>query len=247
MGPLLVWSLLELSEPQEGVVYNAFRVADEQGMPLLDLKDLQALLVWLGEQREELTLRYDNVLASFIGAIRRRFLVFENQGGAELFGEPALALSDIISTTADGRGWINILASEKLMGPPRLYATFLLWLLSELFEESPEIGVPDKAKLFFFFEEAHLLLDCPPKPLVDKVEQVARLIRSKGVGIYFVTQNPSDVPEDILGQLGNRIQHALRALRRVIALNSCRRLKPIVTTLCLIPLTPFAKLAWEGQ
>jgi DNA helicase HerA-like ATPase len=165
----------------------------------------------VGEQREELTLRYGNVSASSIGAIQRRLLVLENQGGAELFGEPALALSDIISTTADGRGRINILASDKLMSAPRLYATFLLWLLSELFEELPEVGDPDKPKLVFFFDEAHLLFDGAPKPLVDKVEQVARLIRSKGVGIYFVTQNPSDVPEDILGQLGNRVQHALRA------------------------------------
>ena len=211
MGPLLVSRLLELSEPQEGVVNIAFRVADEQGMPLFDLKDLQALLVWVGEQREELTLRYGNVSASSIGAIQRRLLVLENQGGAELFGEPALALSNIISTTADGRGRINILASDKLMSAPRLYATFLLCLLSELFEVLPEVGDPDKPKLVFFFDEAHLLFDGASKPLVDKVEQVARLIRSKGVGIYFVTQNPSDVHEDILGQLGNRVQHALRA------------------------------------
>jgi DNA helicase HerA-like ATPase len=207
----VVSRLLELSEPQEGVVNIAFRVADEQGMALLDLKDLQALLVWVGEHREELTLRYGNVSTGSIGAIQRRLLVLENQGGAQLFGEPALALSDIISTASDGRGRINILASDKLMGAPRLYATFLLWLLSELFEELPEIGDPDKPKLVFFFDEAHLLFDGAPKPLVDKVEQVARLIRSKGVGIYFVTQRPSDVPEDILGQLGNRIQHALRA------------------------------------
>ena len=211
MGPLLVSRLLELSEPQEGVVNIAFRVADEQGMPLLDLKDLQALLVWVGEQREELTLRYGNASVSSIGAIQRRLLVLENQGGAALFGEPALALSDIISTIADGRGRINVLASDKLMSAPRLYATFLLWLLSELFEELPEVGDPDKPKFVFFFDEAHLLFDGAPKPLVDKVEQVARLIRSKGVGIYLVTQNPSDVPEDILGQLGNRVQHALRA------------------------------------
>jgi DNA helicase HerA-like ATPase len=211
MGPLLVSRLLELSEPQEGVVNIAFRVADEQGMALLDLKDLQALLVWVGENRNELTLRYGNVSLGSIGAIQRRLLVLENQGGAQLFGEPALALSDIISTAADGRGRINILASDKLMGAPQLYATFLLWLLSELFEELPEVGDPDKPKLVFFFDEAHLLFDGAPKALIDKVEQVARLIRSKGVGIYFVTQNPSDVPEDVLGQLGNRIQHALRA------------------------------------
>ncbi|MEP5151859.1 helicase HerA-like domain-containing protein [Planktotalea sp.] len=211
MGPLLVSRLLELGEAQEGVVNIAFRVADEQGMPLLDLKDLQALLVWVGENREELTLRYGNVSTSSIGAIQRRLLVLENQGGAKLFGEPGLALSDIISTAPDGRGRINILASDKLMAAPRLYSTFLLWLLSELFEELPEVGDPDKPKLVFFFDEAHLLFDGAPKALVDKVEQVARLIRSKGVGIYFVTQNPSDVPEDILSQLGNRVQHALRA------------------------------------
>ncbi len=211
MGALLVSRLLELSEPQEGVVNIAFRVTDEQGMPLLDLKDLQALLVWVGEHRDELTRRYGNVSTGSIGAIQRRLLVLENQGGAQLFGEPALALSDIISTASDGRGRINILASDKLMGAPRVYATFLLWLLSELFEELPEVGDPDKPKLVFFFDEAHLLFDGAPKPLVDKVEQVARLIRSKGVGIYFVTQRPSDVPEDILGQIGNRIQHALRA------------------------------------
>jgi DNA helicase HerA-like ATPase len=211
MGPLLVSRLLELSEPQEGIVNIAFRIADEQGMPLLDLKDLQALLVWVGENRNELQLRYGNVSVNSIGAIQRRLLVLENQGGTQLFGEPALALSDIISTAPDGRGRINILASDKLMGSPRLYATFLLWLLSELFEELPEVGDPDKPKLVFFFDEAHLLFDGAPKALVDKVEQVARLIRSKGVGIYFVTQNPADVPEDVLSQLGNRVQHALRA------------------------------------
>ena len=211
MGPLLISRLLELSEAQEGVVNIAFRLADEQGLPLLDLKDLQALLVWVGENQDKLTLRYGNVSNSSIGTIQRRLLVLENQGGAKLFGEPALALSDIISTTPDGRGRINILASDKLMGAPRLYSTFLLWLLSELFEELPEVGDPDKPKLVFFFDEAHLLFDGAPKALVDKVEQVARLIRSKGVGVYFITQNPSDVPDDILGQLGNRIQHALRA------------------------------------
>ncbi len=211
MGPLLISRLLELSEPQEGIVNIAFRVADEQGLPLLDLKDLQALLVWVGENREDLTLRYGNVSTGSIGAIQRRLLVLENQGGAQLFGEPALDLSDMMSTDAKGRGRVNILASDKLMGSPKLYATFLLWLLSELFEELPEVGDPDKPKLVFFFDEAHLLFDGAPKPLLDKVEQVARLIRSKGVGIYFITQNPGDIPEDVLSQLGNRIQHALRA------------------------------------
>ncbi|NSX55353.1 helicase HerA-like domain-containing protein [Parasulfitobacter algicola] len=211
MGPLLISRLLELSEAQEGVLNIAFRVADEEGMPLLDLKDLQALLVWVGENGGDLGLRYGNVSKASIGAIQRRLLVLENQGGAKLFGEPALELADIMMTNDQGRGRINILASDQLMGAPRLYATFLLWLLSELFEELPEVGDPDKPKLVFFFDEAHLLFEDAPKALVDKVEQVARLIRSKGVGVYFITQNPADVPEDILGQLGNRIQHALRA------------------------------------
>ncbi len=211
MGPLLLARLLELSEAQEGILNIAFRLADEEGLALLDLKDLQALLVWVGENRAELSLRYGNVSTASIGAIQRRLLVLENQGGAQLFGEPALELSDLMRCDADGRGMVNILAADKLMAAPGLYATFLLWLLSELFEELPEVGDPDKPKLVFFFDEAHLLFDDAPKALIDKVEQVARLIRSKGVGVYFITQNPDDVPEDILGQLGNRVQHALRA------------------------------------
>ncbi|MEM7753163.1 MAG: helicase HerA-like domain-containing protein [Pseudomonadota bacterium] len=211
MGPLLLARLLELSEAQEGVLNIAFRVADEDGLPLLDLKDLQAMLVWLGENRETISLRYGNISTASVGAIQRQLLVLENQGVTQFFGEPALDLSDIMATTPDGRGRINILAANKLMAAPRLYATSLLWLLSELFEELPEVGDPDKPRLVFFFDEAHLLFDDAPKALVDKVEQVARLIRSKGVGVYFVTQNPADVPEDILGQLGNRVQHALRA------------------------------------
>ncbi|WP_424833638.1 helicase HerA-like domain-containing protein [Ruegeria sp.] len=211
MGPLLLSRLMELSEAQEGILNIAFRVADEEGMPLLDLKDLQALLVWIGENRAQLSLRYGNVSTASIGAIQRRLLVLENQGGTNLFGEPALDLSDLMRTDESGHGMVNILASDKLMGAPRLYATFLLWLLSELFEELPEVGDPDKPKLVFFFDEAHLLFDDAPKVLIDKVEQVARLIRSKGVGVYFITQNPADIPEDILGQLGNRVQHALRA------------------------------------
>lgn len=211
MGPLLLSRLMELTDVQEGVLNVAFRVADEEGLPLLDLKDLQALLVWVGQNAKDLSLRYGNVASSSVGAIQRQLLVLENQGGTELFGEPALDLSDIIRTEADGRGVVNILAADQLMGSPRLYATFLLWLLSELFEELPEVGNPDKPKLVFFFDEAHLLFDDAPKALVDKVEQVARLIRSKGVGVYFITQNPADVPEDVLGQLGNRLQHALRA------------------------------------
>ena len=211
MGPLLLGQLLGLSEAQEGILNIVFRVADEDGLPLLDLKDLQSLLVWVGENAATLALRYGNVSAASVGAIQRRLLVLENQGAADLFGEPALELSDLMRTDKDGRGFINILAADKLMSSPKLYATFLLWLLSELFEELPEVGDPDKPKLVFFFDEAHLLFDDAPKALVDKVEQVARLIRSKGVGVYFITQNPADVPEDILGQLGNRIQHALRA------------------------------------
>ncbi|MCB1369026.1 MAG: DUF853 family protein, partial [Rhodobacteraceae bacterium] len=211
MGPLLISRLLELSEAQEGIVNIAFRVADEQGLALLDLKDLQAMLVWLGENAKPLSLRYGNIATASIGAIQRRLLVLENQGGAQLFGEPALQLSDLMQSTPDGRGRINVLAADKLMSSPRLYATFLLWLLSELFETLPEVGDPDKPKLVFFFDEAHLLFDDAPKALLDKVEQVARLIRSKGVSVWFITQNPADVPEDILGQMGNRIQHALRA------------------------------------
>ncbi|MEM9708132.1 MAG: helicase HerA-like domain-containing protein [Pseudomonadota bacterium] len=211
MGPLLIARLLELTEAQEGILNIAFRVADEKGWPLLDLKDLQALLVWVGENRGELSLRYGNVSTASIGAIQRRLLVLEGQGAASFFGEPALELGDLMRTDTDGRGVISIIAADKLMAAPKLYATTLLWLLSELFEELPEVGDPDKPRLVFFFDEAHLLFEDAPKALVDKVEQVARLIRSKGVGVYFVTQNPADVPEDILGQLGNRIQHALRA------------------------------------
>ena len=211
MGPLLLSRLLDLTDAQEGVMNIAFRVADEEGLPLLDLKDLQAMLVWVGENGDDLALRYGNVSKSSIGAIQRRLLVLESEGAASLFGEPALELADIMRVDPDGRGRISILAADKLMGSPRLYATFLLWLLSELFEDLPEVGDPDKPKLVFFFDEAHLLFDGAPKALVDKVEQVARLIRSKGVGVYFVTQNPTDIPDDILGQLGNRVQHALRA------------------------------------
>ncbi|MFY0311151.1 helicase HerA-like domain-containing protein [Leisingera sp. D0M16] len=211
MGPLLLSRLLELSEAQEGILNIAFRLADEEGLPLLDLKDLQALLVWIGENRGQLSLRYGNVSPASVGAIQRRLLVLENQGGAGLFGEPALELSDLMRCDSSGKGMVNILAADKLMAAPGLYATFLLWLLSELFEELPEVGDPDKPRLVFFFDEAHLLFEDAPKALIDKVEQVARLIRSKGVGVYFITQSPADVPEDILGQLGNRIQHALRA------------------------------------
>ena len=211
MGPLLLSRLMGLTEAQEGVLNIAFRVSDEEGLPLLDLKDLQALLTWVGQNAGDLSLRYGNVGTASVGAIQRALLVLENQGGAHFFGEPALALEDLMRVTPEGRGHINILAADRLINSPRLYATFLLWLLSELFETLPEVGNPEKPKLVFFFDEAHLLFDDAPKALVDKVEQVARLIRSKGVGVYFITQNPDDVPENILGQLGNRIQHALRA------------------------------------
>ena len=211
MGPLLLSRLLDLSEPQEGVLNVAFRLADEEALPLLDLKDLQALLIFIGEHSSEISTRYGLVSTASIGAIQRQLLVLENQGAAEMFGEPALELADLMRTDASGAGVINILAADKLMLQPRLYATFLLWLLSELFETLPEVGDPDRPKLVFFFDEAHLLFNDAPRALVEKVEQVARLIRSKGIGVYFVTQNPADVPEVILGQLGNRVQHALRA------------------------------------
>ena len=211
MGPLLLARLLELNETQEGVLNIVFRVAQEEGLALLDLKDLRAMLVEVAQRAKELSVTYGNVSAASVGAIQRRLLVLENQGADQFFGEPALELSDMIATTPGGMGRINILAADKLMQSPRLYATFLLWLLSELFEQLPEVGDPDKPKFVFFFDEAHLLFEDAPKALIDKVEQVARLIRSKGVGVYFVTQNPADVPDDILGQLGNRVQHALRA------------------------------------
>ena len=211
MGPLLLARLMQLSDVQEGVLNIAFRLSDEEGLPLLDLKDLQALLVFIGQNAADIGLKYGNVDKSSVGAIQRALLVLENQGATGFFGEPALDLADLMRVDPDGRGRVNILAADKLMQSPQLYATFLLWLLSELFEQLPEVGDPDQPKLVFFFDEAHLLFDDAPKALVAKVEQVARLIRSKGVGIYFITQNPGDVPDNILGQLGNRVQHALRA------------------------------------
>ena len=210
MGPLLLAQMLELTETQEGVLNVAFRVADDEGLALLDLDDLRAMLLWLGENAKDVSLRYGNVATSSIGAIQRALLVLENQGASSFFGEPALDLTDMIATD-QGRGRVNILMADRLMTSPRLYAMFLLWLLSELFEELPEIGNPDKPVMVFFFDEAHLLFEDAPKALVNRIEQVVRLIRSKGVGVYFVTQAPDDVPEDVLGQLGNRIQHALRA------------------------------------
>ena len=211
MGPLLLSRLMNLTEAQEGVMNIAFRIADEEGLLLLDMKDLQAMLANMAERASEIGARYGNVSKQSVGAIQRSLLVLEQQGGTHFFGEPALKIADIMRTTRDGRGAINVLAADKLMTSPRLYATFLLWLLSELFEELPEVGDPDRPRLVFFFDEAHLLFDEAPRALIERVEQVVRLIRSKGVGVYFVTQNPLDVPETVLSQLGNRIQHALRA------------------------------------
>ncbi|AXC50441.1 DUF853 family protein [Paracoccus suum] len=211
MGPLLLSRLMGLTEAQEGALSIAFRVADEEGLALLDMADLRAMLVWVGENRADLSLRYGNVAAASVGAIQRRLTVLESEGGDHLFGEPALALSDLIRVDASGKGAVNILAAERLMQSPRLYATFLLWLLSELFEQLPEVGDPKKPVVAFFFDEAHLLFQDAPLALVAKIEQVARLIRSKGVSLWFVTQNPADLPDTVLGQMGNRVQHALRA------------------------------------
>ena len=211
IGPLLMARLLDLNEAQEGVLNIAFRVADDEGLLLLDLKDLQAMLTHVADQAAELTTRYGNVSKATVGTVQRKLLVLEDQGGGSFFGEPALDINQMIRTTPDGRGVINILAADKLMQSPRLYGTFLLWLMSELFEVLPEIGDPEKPRMVFFFDEAHLLFNDAPKPLLEKIEQVVRLIRSKGVGIYFVTQNPLDVPDTVLGQMGNRVQHALRA------------------------------------
>jgi uncharacterized protein len=211
MGPVLLARLLELNDVQEGVLNIGFKLADEQGLLLIDLKDLRALLQYIGENAAQVTKTLGNVSPATIGAIQRRLLVLENEGASGFFGEPELDINDFLRTSPDGRGVVNILDAAKLMRAPRLYAIFLLWMLSELFEKLPEVGDLDKPKLVFFFDEAHLLFDNAPKSLLDAVEQVVRLIRSKGVGVYFVTQNPADAPETVLGQLGNRVQHALRA------------------------------------
>jgi uncharacterized protein len=211
MGPLLLSRILDLNDTQEGVLNIAFRVADEERLLLLDLKDLRALLVEVNGRRAEIGARFGNVASQSIGAIQRALLVLEGQGGESLFGERALEIADLMRTDRDGRGFVSVLAANELMQSPRLYATFLLWLLSELFEDLPEIGDPEKPVLVFFFDEAHLLFNDAPKVLIERIEQVVRLIRSKGVGVYFVTQNPADVPETVLAQLGNRVQHALRA------------------------------------
>ncbi|HET9477665.1 MAG TPA: helicase HerA-like domain-containing protein [Dehalococcoidia bacterium] len=211
MGPLLLGRLLNLNETQTGVLTIIFRVADDNGMLLLDLKDLRSLAQYVGDNAQDFTTEYGNISTASVGAIQRALLTLEDQGAERLFGEPALNLLDLIQTGADGRGVVNILAADKLMQAPKVYATFLAWLLSELFEQLPEVGDPETPKLVFFFDEAHLLFEDMPQELEDKIEQVVRLIRSKGVGVYFITQNPIDVPDKVLGQLGNRVQHALRA------------------------------------
>ncbi len=211
MGPLMLSRLMGLTDAQEGALNIAFKIADEEGLAVLDLKDLRALLKDLADRGKEITTDYGNINDTTIGAIQRRLVVIDEQGGDKFFGEPALDIKDLMRTTRDGRGYMNILAADKLINSPMLYATFLLWLLSELFEELPEAGDPEKPKLVFFFDEAHLLFSDAPDGLLQKIEQTVKLIRSKGVGVYFVTQNPLDVPEGVLAQMGNRVQHALRA------------------------------------
>ena len=211
MGPLLLSRILNLNEIQSGVLNIVFKVADDNGLLLLDLKDLRAMAQFVGDHADQFKTQYGNISAASIGAIQRNLLTLEEQGGDKFFGEPALNIQDFMQTDSQGNGMINILTADKLMQSPRIYATLLLWLLSELFEELPEVGDPPKPKLVFFFDEAHLLFDDVPKALEEKIEQVVRLIRSKGVGVYFVTQSPLDLPETVLGQLGNRVQHALRA------------------------------------
>jgi uncharacterized protein len=211
MGPLMLSRLMGLTDAQEGALNIAFKIADEEGLAILDLKDLRALLKDLADRGKEITTDYGNINDTTIGAIQRRLVVIDEQGGDKFFGEPALDIKDLMRTTRDGRGYMNILAADKLINSPMLYATFLLWLLSELFEDLPEVGDPEKPKLVFFFDEAHLLFSDAPPGLLQKIEQTVKLIRSKGVGVYFVTQNPLDVPEGVLAQMGNRVQHALRA------------------------------------
>ncbi|MFA7242085.1 MAG: helicase HerA-like domain-containing protein [Sulfuricellaceae bacterium] len=211
MGPLLLSRMLNLNDTQEGVLALTFKIADDNGLLLLDFKDLRTMLQHVGEHARDFTSAYGNISAASIGAIQRGLVALESQGGEKLFGEPALNLDDLMQTDAEGRGMINILVADKLMNAPKVYATLLLWLLSELFENLPEVGDPEQPKLVFFFDEAHLLFNDAPPALLDKIEQVVRLIRSKGVGVYFVTQSPLDIPDAVLGQLGNRVQHALRA------------------------------------
>jgi len=211
MGPLLLGRMLGLNETQMGVLNLVFKIADDNGLLLLDLKDLRAMLAYVGENAKDFITGYGNISAASVGAIQRGLLQIEQQGGDQFFGEPMLNLQDFLQTDANGHGLVNILAADKLMAAPRLYATFLLWMLSDLFEQLPEIGDPEQPKLVFFFDEAHLLFNEAPKVLVERIELVVRLVRSKGVGVYFVTQNPQDIPDSVLAQLGNRVQHALRA------------------------------------
>ncbi len=211
MGPLLLSRLLNLNETQSGVLQLVFKIADDHKLLLLDLKDLRTMLQFVGENAKQFITQYGNISAASVGAIQRGLLTIERQGGDQFFGEPMLDIADLMQTDAEGRGIVNILAADQLYNNPKLYSTFLLWMLSELFEQLPEVGDPDKPKLLFFFDEAHLLFNDAPPALLEKIEQVVRLIRSKGVGVYFITQNPLDIPETVLGQLGNRVQHALRA------------------------------------
>jgi DNA helicase HerA-like ATPase len=211
MGPMILSRLLDLNDVQDGVLNICFALADDEGLLLLDLKDLRAMLTFISENASDISKKYGNVAPASIAAIQRSLLVLEQQGGEQFFGEPALDIRDFMRTTHDGAGYVNVLAADTLIQSPKLYSTFLLWLLSELFEDLPEMGDLDKPKLAFFFDEAHLLFNDAPKALIEKIEQVVRLVRSKGVGVYFITQNPQDIPENVLGQLGNRFQHALRA------------------------------------
>lgn len=231
MGPLLLARMLNLNETQAGVLNLVFKIADDSGMLLLDLKDLRAMLQHVGDNAKSFTTEYGNISAASVGAIQRGLLQIEGQGGDQFFGEPMLDIADFMQTDGNGHGMVNVLAADRLMNSPRLYATFLLWLLSELFEQLPEIGDPDKPKLVFFFDEAHLLFNEAPKVLIERIELVVRLVRSKGVGVYFVTQNPLDIPDTVLAQLGNRVQHALRAFtprdqKAVKATASTMRQKP---------------------
>jgi len=235
MGPLLLSRILNLNDTQESVLNVIFKVADDNGLLLLDLKDLRALTQWVGDNAREMRTQYGNISVASIGAIQRGLLTLEAQGAERFFGEPALDLYDLIQTDGDGRGVINVLAADKLLQSPRLYATFLLWLLSELFEQLPEVGDLDKPRLLFFFDEAHLLFNAAPRALLERVEQVVRIIRSKGVGVFFVTQSPADIPDVILGQMGNRVQHALRAFtprdqRAVRAAAATLRPNPSINT-----------------
>ncbi|MET3461012.1 helicase HerA-like domain-containing protein [Variovorax atrisoli] len=230
MGPLLLGRMLDVNETQAGVLNLVFKIADDNGLLLLDLKDLRAMLQYVGENSSQFTTQYGNISAASVGAIQRGLLQIETQGGDKFFGEPMLNIADFMQTV-DGKGVVNVLAADKLMNSPRLYATFLLWMLSELFEQLPEVGDPEQPKLAFFFDEAHLLFNEAPKALVERIELVVRLVRSKGVGVYFVTQNPLDIPDTVLAQLGNRVQHALRAFtprdqKAVKAAASTMRQKP---------------------